>query len=87
MTIKRAIEILNPEHSEHYDSLDEVNEACQMGMEALKRQIPCKLSGKHGQCPNCNVVHCLHNQDGAKCVSADSVVKPSTGRLEHERTQ
>lgn len=28
MTIDRAIEILNPEHREHYDGLDEVNEAC-----------------------------------------------------------
>lgn len=43
MTIDRAIEILNPEHREHYDGLDEVNEACRMGMEALERQrwIPC----------------------------------------------
>ena len=43
MTIDRAIEILDPEHREHYDSLDEVNEACRMGMEALKRTrwTPC----------------------------------------------
>lgn len=43
MTIDRAIEILNPERREHYDSLDELNEACRMGMEALKRTrwIPC----------------------------------------------
>ena len=43
MTIDRAIEILNPEHREHYDGLDEVNEACRMGMEALERTrwIPC----------------------------------------------
>ena len=43
MTIDRAIEILNPEHREHYDSLDELNEACRMGMEALKQTkwIPC----------------------------------------------
>mgnify|MGYP002519979423 CR=1 FL=1 len=43
MTIDRAIEILNPEHREHYDGLDEVNEACRMGMEALERArwIPC----------------------------------------------
>lgn len=38
ISIDRAIEILNPEHREHYDGLDEVNEACRMGMEALKRQ-------------------------------------------------
>lgn len=37
MTIDRAIEILNPEHREHYESIDPVNEACRMGMEALKR--------------------------------------------------
>lgn len=44
MTIERAIEILNPEHREHYDGLDEVNEACRMGMEALERTrwIPCR---------------------------------------------
>lgn len=43
MTIDRAIEILNPEHREHYDGLDEVNEACRMGMKALERTrwIPC----------------------------------------------
>ena len=37
MKVERAIEILNPEHREHYDGLDEVNEACRMGMEALER--------------------------------------------------
>ena len=43
MTIDRAIEILDPEHRERYDGMDEVNEACRMGMEALKRTrwIPC----------------------------------------------
>ena len=35
MKIERAIEILNPEHREHYDGLEEVNEACRMGMAAL----------------------------------------------------
>lgn len=37
MTIERAIEILNPDHREHYDSIETVNEACRMGMEVLKR--------------------------------------------------
>ncbi|MCD8087260.1 MAG: DUF551 domain-containing protein [Oscillospiraceae bacterium] len=36
MTIDRAIEILDPEHREWYDSIETVNEACRMGMEALK---------------------------------------------------
>ena len=39
MDIQRAIEILDPEHRERYDSLEEVNEACRMGMEALKAQL------------------------------------------------
>lgn len=38
MAIDRAIEILDPEHREHYDGMDEVNEACRMGMEALERE-------------------------------------------------
>ena len=43
MKIERAIEILNPKHRENYDGMDEVNEACRMGMEALERTrwIPC----------------------------------------------
>ncbi len=36
MEAKRAIEILDPEHREHYDSIEPVNEACRMGMEALR---------------------------------------------------
>lgn len=43
MTIDRAAEILDPNHRERYDGLDEVNQACRMGMEALERTrwIPC----------------------------------------------
>ena len=52
MTIDRAIEILDPEHRECYDGMDEVNEACRMGMEALERTrwIPCseRLPEKSG---------------------------------------
>lgn len=33
--IERAMEILNPEHRERYDDLEEVNEACRMGANAL----------------------------------------------------
>lgn len=39
MTIERAIEILDPEHREHYESIEPVNEACRMGMEALKEKL------------------------------------------------
>ena len=50
MTIDRAIEILNPEHRERYDSLETVKEACRMGMEALEKQrpVPFALRGKKG---------------------------------------
>lgn len=37
MKVERAIEILDPEHRELYDSIEPVNEACRMGMEALKK--------------------------------------------------
>ena len=65
MKIERAIEILNPEHREHYESIEPVNEACRMGMQALEKQIP-KKPNIHGfregreintisfTCPNCN---------------------------------
>lgn len=52
MTIDRAIEILNLERREHYDSLDEVNEACRMGMEALERQRWIPVSDKLPVLPN-----------------------------------
>jgi hypothetical protein len=35
MNIDRAIEILDPTHREQYDGIEEVNEACRMGMDAL----------------------------------------------------
>ncbi|MBR2890354.1 MAG: hypothetical protein IKC09_08785 [Oscillospiraceae bacterium] len=38
MKIERAIQILDPTHREHYESIDPVNEACRMGMEALKEK-------------------------------------------------
>lgn len=39
MTIERAMEILDPDHWECYEGLDEVNEACRMGMAALKEGL------------------------------------------------
>lgn len=56
MTNERAIEILDPEHREHYESLAPVNEACRMGIEALKKQIPKKVTDIHCDeyyCPAC----------------------------------
>lgn len=65
MTVERAMEILDPTHREHYDSIDVVNEACRMGMKALEKQIPKKpeysgdgySDGKlvydYAKCPEC----------------------------------
>ena len=39
MEIERAIEILDPNHREQYDGIEEVNEACRMGMDALKKEL------------------------------------------------
>lgn len=36
ISIDRAIQILDPEHRERFESLDAVKEACRMGMEADK---------------------------------------------------
>ena len=58
MTFDRAIEILDPEHREHYESLDPVNEACRMGMNALVFQrdfVFCR------QCESCNVLNDRHS--------------------------
>lgn len=54
MTFDRAIEILDPEHREHYDSIEIVNEACRMGMSALKRCKPTKPIN-NWDCPNCHI--------------------------------
>lgn len=56
MTVERAIEILNPDHREHYESIEPVNEACRMGVKALEKQMPKKLidNGIGGYiCPHC----------------------------------
>lgn len=59
MEIERAMEILDPEHREQYDSLATVQEACRMGMEALRLHIPMKIQirevggVKYYECGNC----------------------------------
>lgn len=37
MTDERAIEILDPKHREHYESIEPVEEACRIGIKAIKR--------------------------------------------------
>ena len=75
MTIERAIEILDPTHREWYDSLETVEEACRMGMEALKKQLPKKHFNNECDCivdyemlykavdDKCRKLNCyLHNE-------------------------
>ena len=64
MTIERAIEILNPEHRECYDGLDEVNEACRMGMEALERSRWIPVSKNMPEERGCYLVTVKHWYDG-----------------------
>lgn len=46
MKIDRAIEIIDPNHRECYEDLEEVNEACRFGVYALQML---KASGISGQ--------------------------------------
>lgn len=64
MTIERAMEILNQDHWECYEGLDEVNEACRMGMEALKRARWTPVSEKMPEQRGCYLVAVKHWYDG-----------------------
>lgn len=68
MTTERAMEILDPQHREHYPSIDPVKEACRMGMDALARRVP-RSPYPDGDrsilaCPVCRSGEWLHNVDG-----------------------
>lgn len=60
MPYERAAEILDPKHRESYESLAIVEEACQMGRDALLLRIPRSLSEKF-TCPNCGSDEYLYN--------------------------
>ncbi len=74
MTVKieRAIEILNPAHREHYESIEPVEEACRMGIAALSyrvRKKPEYLPARPAPvlaCKRCGSVKHLRNADGAQ---------------------
>ena len=64
MTIDRAIEILDPEHREHYESIEPVMEACRMGMEALERTRWIPVSERLPEERGCYIVAVKHWYDG-----------------------
>lgn len=63
MTLDRAIEILDPEHREHYESIDPVNEACRIGMNALKQIRDGKLV-EVVYCRECRFSHKVTDDTG-----------------------
>lgn len=70
MTFGRAIEILDPEHRENYESIEPIEEACRIGMNALQLKIlrsPYPDGDKSIlACPNCGSGEYLYNEDGAE---------------------
>ena len=68
MEIARAREILDPEHREHYDGIETVNEACRMGRDALGKLVPLRPypdgDGNIIACQRCGSGEYLHNEDG-----------------------
>lgn len=68
MKIERAIEILDPNSRERYQSVEPVQEACLLGMDALNRRLPkppFQAALRDGpECPTCGNNRYLHNKDG-----------------------
>lgn len=62
MTAERAAEILDPDRKERFNSFATVEEACRMGRDVLRKQIPVKtvIRGRSCYCPVCDsfVFHC-----------------------------
>ena len=81
MNIERAIEILDPNHRENYESIDPINEACLMGMQALKNK--CRQSRKllctAQQDTTQNVPVRYAAQWLIRIITAETAVKPSIG--------
>ena len=81
MNVQRAIEILNPAHREHYESIEPIDEACRMGIAALSyrvRKKPEYLPARPAPtlaCKRCGSVKHLHNAD-----------RLLTGRMRRKRT-
>lgn len=91
MTIERAMEILDPEHREHYESIEPVNEACRMGREALALRLPTRptLSGDGyadgvlvydtWECPNCGQQYEVDYEKHKHCPDCGQAIDWSVG--------
>lgn len=85
MTDERAIEILDPEHREHYESIEPVNEACRIGMEAIRKVKELKTENaalrerleKAVELPVKvgDIVYCVEDEDGDYIVEPTVVTK------------
>lgn len=92
MTYERAIEILDPEHREHYGNVEVVEEVCRMGMAALRKQIPAApvLSGDGysdgemvydtWECPNCGKAYEVECDRHAHCPSCGQAIDWEVGQ-------
>lgn len=92
MTCERAIEILDPEHREHYGNVEVVEEACRMGMAALRKQIPAApvLSGDGyadgelvydtWECPNCGETYEIDCDRHPHCPSCGQAIDWEVGQ-------
>lgn len=92
MNVQRAIEILNPAHREHYESIEPVDEACRMGIAALSyrvRKKPEYLPARPAPAFSLQAVRRvkhLHNADARRTHSAGNADRLLTGRMRRKRT-
>lgn len=92
MTLERAAEILDLTHREHYESIDPVNEACEIGRKAILKQIPQKVifasrsndESVHrndiAECPNCESVFLRHRSNYLKSLNWGCEYCPDCGQ-------
>lgn len=83
MSTERAAKILDPKHRESYESLAIVEEACQMGRDALLLRIPRSPYKKGFACPNCGSSDYLYGYTSAAATAG----RPFCGRMKYERQE
>ena len=74
MTDERAIEILDPEHLEYYESIEPVEEACRIGIKAIKRV-------KELEAENAELRARLNKAGELPCEVGDTLYEPFINRI------